>query len=46
MITPPAWPTYAEKNLKKNNTFVQFFSATLEQQGPEAGHPEKDVFLR
>jgi hypothetical protein len=30
MITPPTWPPYAGKNLKKNNTFVQFFSDTLE----------------
>lgn len=35
MINPPVWPTYAENNLKKNNNFVQFFSASLAQKDPK-----------
>jgi hypothetical protein len=34
MLAPPSWPPYAPKNLKKNNTFVQFFSATLDDGDP------------
>ncbi len=44
MITPPAWPPYAEKNLKKNNTFVQFFSATLENPDPKLDVLKKTFF--
>jgi hypothetical protein len=29
MLAPPAWPPYAPKNLKRNNTFIQLFSANL-----------------
>ncbi len=32
MLTPPAWPVYSEKNLKKSNAFLQFFSAALESK--------------
>ena len=35
MVHPPVWPAYAENNLKKNNNFVQFFSASLGQQDPK-----------
>jgi hypothetical protein len=35
MVNPPVWPTYAANNLKKNNNFVQFFSATLAQKDPK-----------
>jgi hypothetical protein len=44
MISPPAWPPYAEKNLKKNNTFVQFFSATLESRDKKLGVLKKTFF--
>jgi hypothetical protein len=50
MITPPAWPVYAEKNLKKNNTFVQFFSATLDKSDKKLAILKKtfyyDDFIR
>jgi hypothetical protein len=35
MINPPIWPIYAENNLKKNNNFVQFFSASLAKKDPK-----------
>jgi hypothetical protein len=35
MINPAVWPTYAENNLKKNNNFVQFFSASLAKKDPK-----------
>ena len=35
MINPSVWPTYAENNLKKNNNFVQFFSASLAKKDPK-----------
>ncbi|MEI6613420.1 MAG: hypothetical protein WCL37_00855 [Chrysiogenales bacterium] len=35
MINPSVWPTYAENNLKKNNNFVQFFSASLARKDPK-----------
>jgi len=44
MIAPPAWPVYAEKNLKKNNTFVQFFSATLESNDKKLDILKKTFF--
>lgn len=44
MLTPPAWPVYAEKNLKKNNTFVQFFSATLESKDKKLDILKKTFF--
>lgn len=50
MLTPPAWPPYAGKNLKKNNAFVQFFSDTLENPDPKLDVLKKaffyDDFLR
>ncbi len=46
MITPPAWPIYAEKNLKKNNTFVQFFSAMLNSKDKKMDIVKKIVLLR
>jgi hypothetical protein len=44
MINPPAWPPYAGKNLKKNNTFIQFFSATLENSDPKLDVLKKAFF--
>ncbi len=44
MITPPAWPPYAGKNLKKNNTFIQFFSATLENRDAKLDVLKKTFF--
>jgi len=44
MINPPAWPPYAGKNLKKNNTFVQFFSATLANPDPKLDVLKKAFF--
>ena len=44
MLAPPAWPVYAEKNLKKNNTFVQFFSATLESKDKKLDILKKTFF--
>jgi hypothetical protein len=44
MITPPAWPPYAVRNLKKNNTFLQFFSATLENPDPKLDVLKKTFF--
>jgi hypothetical protein len=35
MINPSVWPMYAENNLKKNNNFVQFFSASLAKKDPK-----------
>ena len=35
MINPSVWPPYAENNLKKNNNFVQFFSASLAKKDPK-----------
>jgi hypothetical protein len=35
MVNPSIWPPYAENNLKKNNNFVQFFSASLAQKDPK-----------
>jgi hypothetical protein len=35
MINPSIWPPYAENNLKKNNNFVQFFSASLTKKDPK-----------
>jgi hypothetical protein len=35
MINPSVWPPYAENNLRKNNNFVQFFSATLANKDPK-----------
>jgi hypothetical protein len=44
MITPPAWPPYAPKNLNKNNTFLQFFSATLENKDRKLDVLKKSFF--
>jgi hypothetical protein len=44
MITPPAWPPYAEKNLKRNNTFIQFFSEALKSRDPKLGILKKSFF--
>ena len=44
MVTPPAWPPYAWKNLRKNNTFVQFFSDTLESRDPKLAILKKAFF--
>jgi hypothetical protein len=44
MIAPPTWPPYAEKNLKKNNTFVQFFSDTLENHDKKLDILKKTFF--
>lgn len=44
MLAPPAWPPYAKKNLKKNNTFVQFFSATLEDRDRKLDVLKKTFF--
>ncbi len=44
MVSPPAWPPYAEKNLKKNNTFVQFFSPTLDSRDHKLGSLKKTFF--
>jgi len=44
MITPFTWPPYAEKNLQKNNTFVQFFSATLKNRDPKLDVLKKAFF--
>ncbi len=44
MIAPPAWPPYAPGNLKKNNTFIQFFSATLENPDPKLDALKKTFF--
>jgi hypothetical protein len=44
MITPPAWPPYAEKNLRKNNTFVQLFSAALESEDKKLAVLKKSFF--
>jgi len=44
MIAPPAWPPYAPGNLKKNNTFIQFFSATLENPDPKLDVLKKTFF--
>ena len=44
MLSPPAWPEYAKKNLKKNNNFVQFFSATLESKDKKLDILKKTFF--
>ena len=44
MVTPPAWPPYAEKNLKRNNTFIQFFSEALKSQDPKLNVLKKSFF--
>ncbi len=44
MVAPPAWPPYAPGNLKKNNTFIQFFSATLENPDPKLDVLKKTFF--
>ncbi|MCU0237689.1 MAG: hypothetical protein MUC72_11495 [Acidobacteria bacterium] len=44
MITPPAWPPFAVRNLRKNNTFLQFFSATLENPDPKLDVLKKTFF--
>ena len=44
MLVPAAWPPYAERNLKKNNTFVQFFSPTLESADEKLGVLKKTFF--
>ncbi len=41
MLTPPAWPPYAPGNLRKNNTFIQLFSANLNE-----GDAKLDVLQR
>ncbi|MCU0275470.1 MAG: hypothetical protein MUF02_01190 [Acidobacteria bacterium] len=45
MLAPPAWPPYAPKNLKKNNTFVQFFSAILDDDDPKLDVLKKAFFI-
>ena len=44
MIAPRGWPPYAPRNLKKNNTFIQFFSATLENPDPKLDVLKKTFF--
>lgn len=44
MLSPPDWPVYAKKNLKKNNNFVQFFSATMESKDKKLDILKKTFF--
>jgi hypothetical protein len=44
MLTPPTWPPYAEKNLGRNNTFIQFFSEALKSRDPKLDVLKKSFF--
>jgi len=44
MLEPPAWPIYAPKNLKKNSTFVKFFSDTLDNKDKKLDIVKKSFF--
>jgi len=50
LLAPPAWPPYAGKTLRRNNSFIQFFATTLDDPDPKRDVRKKtffyDSFLR